>query len=56
MIIGKGGQMLKKIATAARLDCEDLLGVHINLSVFVKVVPDWRNREKQIDELGFAKP
>ena len=56
MIIGKGGQMLKKIATAARLDCEDLLGVHINLSVFVKVVPDWRNREKQIDELGFSKP
>ena len=56
MIIGKGGQMLKKIATAARLDCEDLLGAHINLSVFVKVVPDWRNREKQIDELGFAKP
>ena len=56
MIIGKGGQMLKKIATAARLDCEDLLGVHINLSVFVKVVPDWRNREKQIDEIGFAKP
>ena len=56
MIIGKNGQMLKKIATAARLDCEDLLGVHINLKIFVKVIENWRNREKQIDDLGFSKP
>ena len=31
MIIGKGGQMLKKIASAARLDCEELLGARVNL-------------------------
>ena len=37
MVIGKGGQMLKKIATAARLDCEELLGTKVNLQCWVKV-------------------
>ena len=56
MIIGKGGQMLKKISTAARLDCEDLLGVRINLRCFVKVMEGWRNVEHDLNELGFKKP
>ena len=37
MIIGKGGQMLKKIASAARVDCEELLGTKVNLQCWVKV-------------------
>ena len=37
MIIGKGGQMLKKIASAARMDIEELLGVKVNLQCWVKV-------------------
>lgn len=56
MIIGKGGQMLKKIATAARQDCEALLGVQVNLQCWVKVREDWRDNERQLDNLGFAKP
>lgn len=56
MIIGKGGQMLKKIASAARLDCEDLLGTKVNLQCWVKVREDWRDNERQLDNLGFAKP
>ena len=56
MIIGKGGQMLKKIATAARLDCEQLLGTKVNLQCWVKVREDWRDNERQLDSLGFAKP
>ena len=56
MIIGKGGQMLKKISTAARLDCEELLGVRINLRCFVKVMEGWRNVEHDLNELGFKKP
>ena len=43
MIIGKNGQMLKKIATAARLDCEELLGVQVNLQCWVKVREGWRD-------------
>ena len=56
MIIGKGGQMLKKIATAARLDCEELLGARVNLQCWVKVREDWRDNDRMLDNLGFAKP
>lgn len=56
MIIGKGGQMLKKIASAARADCEDLLGTKVNLQCWVKIREDWRDNERQLDNLGFAKP
>lgn len=56
MIIGKGGQMLKKIASAARADCEELLGTQINLQCWVKVREGWRDSERLLDDLGFAKP
>ena len=56
MIIGKGGQMLKKIASAARMDIEELLGVRVNLQCWVKVREDWRDNELQLNSLGFAKP
>lgn len=56
MIIGKGGQMLKKIASAARLDIEELLGVKVNLQCWVKVREDWRDNEQLLNSLGFAKP
>ena len=56
MIIGKGGQMLKKIASAARMDIEELLGVKVNLQCWVKVREDWRDNEMQLNSLGFAKP
>ena len=56
MIIGKGGQMLKKIASAARMDIEELLGVKVNLQCWVKVRKDWRDNELQLNSLGFAKP
>ena len=56
MIIGKGGQMLKKIASAARLDIEELLGIKVNLQCWVKVREDWRDNENLLNTLGFAKP
>ena len=56
MIIGKGGQMLKKIASAARMDIEELLGVKVNLQCWVKVREDWRDNEQLLNSLGFAKP
>ena len=56
MVIGKGGQMLKKIASAARMDIEELLGVKVNLQCWVKVREDWRDNELQLNSLGFEKP
>ena len=56
MIIGKGGQMLKKIASAARMDIEELLGVKVNLQCWVKVKEDWRNRQGLIHTFGLDCP
>lgn len=56
MIIGKGGSMLKKIASAARADIEELLGTRVNLQCWVKVREDWRDNEQWLNNLGFAKP
>jgi GTPase len=52
IIIGKGGSKLKKIGTEARSDIENLLGKNVYLQLFVKVVADWRNQEKSLDEIG----
>ena len=45
IIIGKGGEMLKKINTYAREDLEKMLGTKINLQVWVKVKKDWLNND-----------
>jgi GTP-binding protein Era len=52
IIIGKGGSKLKKIGTEARADIEKLVGSNVYLQLFVKVVEDWRNRERELDEMG----
>lgn len=54
MIIGKGGERLKQIGTMARKDMEELLGVKVNLKIFVKVKEDWRNQERFIMDMGLA--
>ena len=53
IIIGKNGQMLKKVGTYARSDIEEFLGKHVNLKTYVKVIEDWREKEKYLKELGF---
>ena len=53
MVIGKGGRMLKKIATQARLDCEDFLGTKVNLKCWVKVKDDWRDSDFLLNDFGF---
>lgn len=52
IIIGKGGAKLKKIGTDARADIEKLLGGKVYLQLFVKVVEGWRNKERELDEMG----
>jgi GTP-binding protein Era len=53
ILIGHKGEMLKKIGTAARKELETLLGTKIFLSMFVKVVPDWRENPQKIRELDW---
>lgn len=53
MIIGRGGAMLKKIASQARQDIERFLGCRVNLQCWVKVREDWRNRENIIRSFGY---
>ena len=52
IIIGKKGEMLKKISTRARQDMEKFFGCRINLQCWVKVKEDWRNREGLIRNFG----
>lgn len=52
IIIGKGGAKLKKIGTEARLAMQNLLGKKVHLQLFVKVVADWRNSGRNLDEIG----
>ena len=54
MIIGKDGDKLKHIGTLARKDIEDLLGVKVNLQIFVKVKENWRENERFILENNIA--
>ncbi|MFV0411823.1 MAG: GTPase Era [Oscillospiraceae bacterium] len=53
MIIGKGGQMLKTIASEARQDCEEMLGNRVNLQCWVKVKDDWRDNDFLLNNFGF---
>ena len=54
MIIGKGGQCLKRIATAARADLETFLDTHVNLKCWVKVQEGWRNQDSAIRNFGLS--
>lgn len=53
IIIGKQGQMLKKIGSAARFEIERLLDTKIFLELWVKVKPDWRNNDNMLKNLGY---
>lgn len=52
IVIGKMGSRIKDIGTRARVDIEKLLGKKVFLKLFVKVVEDWRNRERDLDDIG----
>ena len=53
IIIGKGGSMLKRIGTAARKDMEGLLESRVNLKLWVKVRPKWRDSYVQMKNFGY---
>lgn len=55
IIIGKQGQMIRKIGMEARKELEDILGSRIFLELFVRVEKDWRNKESKLKQLGYIQ-
>jgi len=55
ILLGKGGQMLKKIGTAARLDIERMVGTKVFLQLFVKTQPGWRDSRQFLEELDWRR-
>lgn len=55
IIIGKNGQMLKKVGTMAREEIEVLLGKKVYLELFVKVIDNWRQKPNLFQELGISE-
>jgi len=55
ILVGKGGQMLKKIGTAARLQIEKMVGSKVFLELFVKVRSGWRESREFVDELDWRR-
>ena len=53
IIIGSGGEMLKKVGTLARYDLEEMFEKKVYLELYVKVIEDWKDRERYLKELGF---
>ncbi len=54
IIIGKGGETIKRIGSYARADIEKLLGCRVYLELWVKVREDWRNHPTALRELGYT--
>lgn len=55
ILIGKGGQMLKRIGTSARLQIEKMIGIKVFLELFVKVQPNWRQSRNFVEELDWRR-
>jgi GTP-binding protein Era len=54
IIIGKGGQAIKRLGIDSRKDIEAFVDKHIYLDITVKVSKDWRENEKQLKRFGYT--
>ena len=54
IILGRGGEKIKEISISARKSIEYIIGEKVNLQLYVKVKPNWRNDEKAISEFGLS--
>lgn len=55
IIIGKGGEKIKKVGIESRHDIETFFGKKVFLELFVKVEKDWRNRESKLRQFGYIE-
>jgi len=53
IIIGKAGEMIKKVGTYARQDIEEFIEGKVFLELFVKVIPDWRSKKNYLKSFGY---
>lgn len=53
IVIGKGGEMLKKIATSARKEIEEMLQKKVFITCFVKIEENWTNDKLQLKSIGY---
>ncbi len=56
MVIGRGGERIKQVGRAARLDLEKVLGQHLHLETRVKVKANWRDSAEALRQLGYEEP
>ncbi len=55
ILVGKGGQMLKRIGTSSRIDIEKMVGTRVFLELFVKVQPSWRESQRFVEDLDWRR-
>ena len=55
IIIGKRGEMLKKISTMARIDCEKFMGTQVFLTTWIKVKENWRDSDFLVRNFGYSE-
>jgi GTP-binding protein Era len=55
IVVGRGGDMIKRIGTEARVDLEEMLDGRVHLELHVKVRADWRDDERLLDEMGLGR-
>jgi GTP-binding protein Era len=55
IVIGRGGEMIKRIGTEARRDLEQFFGTKVFLDLRVKVNPEWRDNDRVLDDLGVPR-
>ncbi len=55
ILVGKGGSMLKKIGTSARLQIERMMGTKVFLELYVKAEPGWRDSRRFVEELDWRR-
>ena len=55
IIIGKGGEMLKKISSMARTDCEKFMGTRVYLTTWVKYKENWRDNDFMVRNFGYRE-
>jgi GTP-binding protein Era len=55
ILIGRQGSMLKKVGSAARKDISTFFDKSVYLELFVKVEPNWRNRENKLKSFGYIQ-
>lgn len=54
ILVGRGGEMIKHIGTAARMRLAELTGQTVHLKLFVRITDRWRNMPRQLNELGYV--